>query len=266
MKQITSLQNTKVKNAIRLQTSRGRKQQGRFIAFGAREASRLIENNLKVSEVFITPEFAQREDWIRLLDEFKLHDNSFSVTLEVMAKLQYGDRKEGVVVVAETPGKKLARLELQKQNLIVIVESIEKPGNLGAILRTCDGAGVDAVIHANPMTDFYHHNCIRTSMGAVFGMQVVEASSHEVQQFLSSHEFQMFATIVDAKTQFNEPKYDAKNCALVFGNEANGLSEIWSRCTERLTPIGLPMRGTGDSLNVSVTVGIVVYHAALCRN
>ena len=258
MQEITSSQNAKLKTALQLHSSRGRKKQGRFIVFGDRECKRALETNANVCEIFICEELLSPQGL-----EFYRQQSSvplYSLPRPLMERLEFGERMDGVALIAERPNTDLDQLTATAQNLTLVLESIEKPGNLGAILRSCDGAGVDTVIIADPLTDFFHHNCIRSSMGSVFSMQLASAPTNAVLNYLKANSFEVFAAIVDAKTDFQQADFSNDRTAIVFGNEANGLSDAW-RSTE-LTSIFIPMRGIGDSLNVSVSAAIVAYEAA----
>ncbi len=259
MKPISSLQNPRFKSALKLHTSRGRTQQNRFIVFGERECRRAILSGLVPAEVYACTELLDTNalEW---LQESVPNECSYQITPEMNAKLQYGSRTDGLAMVAERPVLELDSLHLESQSLVVVLEAIEKPGNLGAILRSCDGAGVNAVLTANPLTDFYHPNCIRASMGAVFSMSLGSGDTNSIQEFLRQNGFRGFVAVVDGTSPFHSTDFKAERCALVFGNEANGLSDSWR--SEDWLGIKIPMRGMGDSLNVSVSVAIVAYEAA----
>ncbi len=259
MQEISSSQNPNFKSAVQLHSSRGRKKLGKYIIFGDRECRRAVHSKIEIDTVFICPELLSGKQ-IEFYSQHVQPSQILSLTNELMNKVEFGDRIEGVAMVARRPNTTLQKLQPPKASLTMVLESIEKPGNLGAILRTCDGAGVDTVIAANPMTDFFHHNCIRSSMGAVFSLQLGTGSCIEVMEFLNQHSYSNFTAIVGAKMDYQEADYTANRIALVFGNEAQGLSEVWRG--ESCNSIFIPMRGIGDSLNVSVTAAIVAYEAA----
>jgi TrmH family RNA methyltransferase len=180
------------------------------------------------------------------------------VAPEVFAKLSYGERNEGIVVVAETPRRNLDDLRLPAIPLVAVLEGIEKPGNIGAILRTADAAGVDAVVVADCRTDLYHSNTIRSSLGTVFRHNVVCAATADVQAWLAGNQISTYATRPDAKTDFYDLDMTA-SVALVLGSEAHGLADAWD--TSSVTAVRLPMLGLGDSLNVSATAAALFYEA-----
>jgi RNA methyltransferase, TrmH family len=181
-----------------------------------------------------------------------------SVTPEVFEKLQFGDRDDGLVVVAETPRRSLADLQLEAEPLVVVLEGIEKPGNLGAILRSGDGAGVDAVIVADGRTDLFNPNTIRTSLGTVFRSNVSEAATADAIAWLRERNLRIFTARPDAKTEYTAADVRG-GVAIVLGSEAMGLSDQWNAAD--ITPVRLPMHGIADSLNVSTTAAVLFYEA-----
>lgn len=262
MKKISSLQNPRFKSALKLHTSRGRNQQNQFIVFGLRECRRAIEAGVIPLSVFACTELLApvANDWLQTSVP---SENCFEITSEMSAKLEFGNRTDGLAIVAERPNVNLESLNVGKTYLVVVLEAIEKPGNLGAILRSCDGAGVDAVVTANPLTDFFHPNCIRASMGAVFSMNLGSGDSTTVKSFLNQAGFESHVAIVEATQTVHQADFTSPRCALVFGNEARGLSDTWQAL--QTNGIRIPMRGIGDSLNVSVSAGIVAYEAVRQR-
>lgn len=259
MQEITSSQNPKLKAALQLQSNRGRKKQGRFIIFGDRECRRAVQANVRIHELYICPERVSVEQ-----EEFYAQNApevaTYALPCTLMEKLEFGERVDGIAMIAERPDTGLDQLASSPNSLTLVLESIEKPGNLGAVLRSCDGAGVDTVILANPLTDFFHHNCIRASMGAVFSLRLATAPTSEVLSYLKAKSFGIFAAIVDAETDYQKADYRSEKTAIVFGNEAKGLGRDWR--SPDCNSIFIPMRGIGDSLNVSVSAAIVAYEAA----
>ncbi len=181
------------------------------------------------------------------------------VTREVFQKLAFGDRGEGVVLVAALPHTSLEQLPFSAQAVIGVLEHVEKPGNLGAIVRTADAAGVSAVVVADGGTDLYNPNAIRASLGAIFRVPVAAASACDVRGWLESHGAHVFAARVDASVLYTQVEY-RRPCAIVLGSESHGLSEAWQGAP--IQAIALPMRGIVDSLNVSVDSGRFVLRSA----
>ncbi len=258
-KTITSLHNQRVKDAIKLRDHRQRVKQGRFVIDGAREILRALHGQVPLDECFVCEAQCQSADSQQLLS--RLRDTTatlWHVTPEVMAKLAFGERSEGVIAVAPTPRRTLADLSLADDALVAVIEGVEKPGNVGAILRSADAAGVSAVIAADPRVDLYNPNCIRASLGVVFTLPVCHATSAETLDWLQRRKARVFAARVDATLSYSSADYRG-SAAIVLGSEAEGLSSVWRG--EGIVPIQLPMRGTADSLNVSATAAVLFYEA-----
>jgi TrmH family RNA methyltransferase len=182
----------------------------------------------------------------------------FEVTPYVYVKLQFGERDDGLVVVAQTPRRLLADLRVPPQPLVAVLERIEKPGNVGAILRSADAAGVDAVIVADPGTDLFNPNTIRASLGTVFGDNVCEATTAETLAWLRQHQLRILAARPSATTEYTSANLRGP-VAIVLGSEATGLTGAWNSAD--VTAVKLPMHGTADSLNVSTTAAVLFYEA-----
>jgi TrmH family RNA methyltransferase len=177
---------------------------------------------------------------------------------EAFAKLAYGDRLDGIVSVAETPLHRLADLDLPANPLIGVIEGIEKPGNLGAVLRTADGAGLSAVIVAEPGTDLLNPNVIRASLGTIFSVPVAVASSGEVLAWLQERDISIVAARVQGSVDYTVADYRGPT-AIALGSEARGLSDAWAELAT--ASVHIPMLGVADSLNVSATAAILFYEA-----
>ena len=259
VKTITSVHNPRVKDAIRLRNSRHRAKQGRFLVDGARELLQALSGRVRLVELFLCVPLCKspeaREVLVRL-DEFQ--SDVWHVGGEVFRKMAFGQRHDGVLAVAETPHRRLAELEPAGHGLIAVLEGLEKPGNVGAVLRSADGAGVAAVILAEPRTDLYNPNCIRASLGTVFTRPVCTATTPEALEWLRRQGLKIFAARPDAERPYTEAKLGDR-AAVVLGNEAGGLSAAWH--AEDITPIKLPMHGTADSLNVSAASAVLFYEA-----
>ena len=264
MEKITSLQNGLIKKAQALREARGRRDAGMTIMDGAREIKRAFEAGIILTQVFYVK--GQQESLLKQLSAKKIE--FVEVSDRVMEKLAYGQRHEGIIAVIRTPFLALKDLKLSAQPLVVVLESLEKPGNLGAVLRTCDGAGVEAILVCEPQTDVYNPNVIRSSTGAVFSIPVVCASSWEISSFLKSSS--SYRTLADARkiricaSTPAAPKLytqtDFKGAwALVLGSETHGLSDFWLRQAD--VTVKIPMNGLADSLNVSTSAAIILYEA-----
>ena len=256
MEKITSLTNNRVKRLVALQSkSAERLREGVFIVEGVREQERCIAAGLKIEEVYYCP---------AILPELPAVECGaiYEVTQAVYDKIAYRGGTEGVTSVVKTRSIGLTDLNLPENPLIVVLESVEKPGNLGAVLRSADAAGVDAVIVCDPLTDLYNPNLVRSSTGAIFSVPCVACTSDECIAFLK----QRGITILTAQLQDSELYYDIdmkRATAIVMGTEATGLTNAWRRAAD--AHIRIPMLGTVDSLNVSVSAAILMYEAVKQR-
>jgi TrmH family RNA methyltransferase len=256
---IQSGQNERLKRAARLRTHRGRTQQRRIIVDGRREVLRALQGGIEPHELFISEDHLADPGISPITEEAAARSlRTFYVAAPAFAKIAYGNRTEGVVLVAEQPERRLSDFQPAANPLICVVERVEKPGNVGAILRTADAAGVSAVIVADGITDLYNHNAIRASLGAIFHVPLFAASAADTLEFLHRLQCSTYAAQVDASRPYTDVDYRGPT-AVVLGSEAEGLSAIWRG--ENVTPVALPMRGVVDSLNVSATAAILCYEA-----
>lgn len=256
---ITSASNQRIKDAAKLRDRRQRDRQNRFTIDGARELLRAIGAAVPLVEAFVCPELCtspESRQAASALDSAAV--DCWQVTPEVFEKLAFGQRRDGVLAIAESRRPLLAELKLASGNLIAVVAGLEKPGNVGAVLRSADAAGVAAVIVADPHTDLFNPNCIRASLGAIFTMRVAQASANETLRWLRARGVRMLAARVDAEQLYTEVDWRG-DVAVVLGSEATGLSADWH--ASDVTPIKLPMRGAADSLNVSATAAVLFYEA-----
>jgi TrmH family RNA methyltransferase len=264
MDPITSLSNPRVKAAVRLRDRRGRDKQGRILIDGLREIARAQKAGVQFVEVFVAAESATSPQARALLVELSQRRVPLlEVSAGVLKKLAYGARNEGLIAVAEPPRRALADLGLPERALVAVLEGIEKPGNVGAVLRSADAAGVSAVIVADAGTDLFNPNCIRASLGTLFTLPVCEASTVAVRQWLRKEGFTAYAARVDAAVDYRQVEM-APRSAIVLGSEARGLSATWSE--PDVTAVKLPMLGMADSLNVSVTAAVLFYEALRRRD
>ena len=260
--EITSVQNPRVKAVVALQQkSAERRRTGLFVVEGRRELEHCVEMGMEVKEVFVCEEIAGETEE-RGYEGIAAHGMVTEVTRNVYEKMAYRGGTEGMMAVVKSEEKRLEDLELRKNPLIVVVERVEKPGNLGAILRSADAAGVDAVVVCDPLTDLWNPNLIRSSIGAVFTVPCVACGSEECIKFLKAHGIQ----ILTAQLQDSELYYDTDmrcGTAIVMGTEATGLTEVWRKAAD--AHIRIPMLGRLDSLNVSVSAAILLYEAVRQR-
>jgi TrmH family RNA methyltransferase len=265
MQPITSLQNERVKNAVRLRDRRARDRQRMIVIDGHREIGLALASGVAVETLFVCEELCD-ESCQPLLDAARdVGSRILPVTQPVMEKLAFGDRTQGLLAVAQTPRRSLgdvaAQLNLDDsatQPLVAVLEGVEKPGNIGAVLRTADAAGVAAVIVANGATDLFNPNAIRASLGAIFTVPVAAAESTTILAWLRKFGFQTLATRVDGSVDYATADYSGRR-ALILGSEAHGLTDVWQG--DDVQAIRLPMLGKVDSLNVSATAAILFYEA-----
>ncbi len=253
---ITSTKNPRIKNLLALQQkSAERRRAGLFVVEGRRELEHCLEAGYEVVELFVCPELLPAD--VRFPDA-----DILVVSPAVYERIAYRGTTEGVVAVVRTRRITLSDLRLSANPLIVVLESVEKPGNLGAILRSADAAGADAVVVCDPLTDLYNPNLIRASIGAIFTVPTVACSSAECIGYLKERDIQ----ILTAQLQDSHPYYDTdmrRPTAIVMGTESTGLTDQWRQAAT--AHIRIPMLGRLDSLNVSVSSAILLYEAVRQR-
>lgn len=256
-KHISSIQNPYIKQLIQLKDkSRERKKSGLFLIEGEREIMLALKGGYELESVLFNPEIINQE---RLNNLTTKQLNTIEINSEVYQKLAYRDTTEGVLAVAKSKAHNLDELEFQTKNpLLLVAEAPEKPGNIGALLRTADAARVDAVIIANPKTDLYNPNIIRSSVGCVFTNTIVTGSTSEIIDFLKSKNIPIYCAALQASVNYDTQDF-TKATAIVVGTEATGLSEEWlENATQNII---IPMQGDIDSMNVSVAAGILIFEA-----
>ena len=256
---ITSRQNQRIKDAVRLRDRQHRERQQQFLIEGVREVGRAVAAGIQLVEVFVAPELATEQDAAQLLENLTRSDvPRHDVSPEVFEKLAYGERSEGVVAVAQMTSRSLDDLTLPAHPVVALLEGIEKPGNLGAIARSADAAGVAALVVVGCGTDIYNPNAIRASLGTLFTVPVVPTTAETALAWAQGLGIPIFAARPDAEKLYTDATYAAGAC-LVLGSEAMGLSPTWH--DPAVTPIRLPMHGVADSLNVSATAAVLFYEA-----
>lgn len=260
MKQITSTQNPFIKSLVLLQEkAKARKQSGTFLIEGIREIELAIKGNYEIETILICFEVIEKSFNPSIFQSL----NSIEISKEVYQKLAYRDTTEGIIAVAKTKSHQLSELQLPENPLILVMESIEKPGNIGAMLRTCDAAKVDAVIIANPKTDLYNPNMVRSSVGCLFTNQIATASTEETIAFLQQNKINFYSATLQNSTSYHTQNF-TKPTALVVGTEATGLTEPWrEKATQNII---IPMQGEIDSMNVSVAAAILLFEAKRQRD
>ncbi len=254
---LTSLQNGQVKEAVKLQSRRKRDDEGLFLIEGYRELSRAVQSGVKIQKLFICPSLFLGENEPELIEKIQdLGGEILDCTPSVFEKISYRDRPDGLIAVAFKMSFSLEDLTLSENPLIVIAESIEKPGNLGSILRSADGVGADAVIVCDRCTDIYNPNVVRASVGTLFTRPVIEASGEETLKWLRQNDFRVVATSPVASATFTEADFSGP-VAIAVGTEQLGLSTLWLNSSD--IQVSIPMKGTADSLNVATATTLLLY-------
>jgi TrmH family RNA methyltransferase len=256
MKQITSVQNPYIKSLVQLQEkAKIRKQTGTFLVEGQREIELALKGGYEVDVILICPDVAEYSENLRIK---KSEHQIIEISKDVYQKLAYRDTTEGILAILKTKSLALSDLKLSKNPLILVGESLEKPGNVGAILRTADAANIDAVIIANPKSDIYNPNIVRSSVGCLFTRQIAVGTTDEVIAYLKANHITIYSATLQDATEYHTQNYTTPT-ALVVGTEATGLSEKWR--TESYKNIIIPMHGVIDSMNVSVAAAVLLFEA-----
>ena len=253
---ITSNQNPRIRNFQHLLKARERRNQGVFVLEGILEIGKAAAAGYHFKSVFFCPDIISAKAVEELIDEN--HEEVFSVSTEIFEKIAYRENSGGIVILAEPQEHKLENLKLKEQPLLIVLEAVEKPGNLGAILRTADAAAVDAVIICDPQTDLYNPNVVRSSIGCLFSVPVAVASSAEVINWLGMKKISIYCTALSASVPYHTINFK-RSSAIVLGTEATGITKTWLDASDN--NIIIPMLGQADSLNVSTAAAIVVFEA-----
>lgn len=264
LKKITSLQNPIIKELLQLkEKSRVRKKTNRFIIEGQREIILAIEGNYQIETIMFDASIISIED-VQGFTDFDTIE-LIEITQEVYQKIAYRGTTEGIIAVAQTKDLSINNLELKKEKpLILIAEAPEKPGNIGALLRTADAANIDAMIIANPKTDLYNPNIIRSSVGCVFTNQIAMGSTTEIIAYLKNNNIAIYCAALLENSEAYQKQDFSNASAIVVGTEATGLSDEWLENSTK--NIIIPMQGKIDSMNVSVAAGILIFEAKRQRD
>jgi TrmH family RNA methyltransferase len=252
LKYISSAQNPLIKKLnLLISKSRVRKNENRFVVSGERELSRAVEMGYNIDTLFYRVDYDEKI--------IKVHSDSvFELSSALFDRVSMRSGSEEVIAILETKSHHIKDISVDNDSRVLVVEAPEKPGNIGALLRTAAAAGWDAVIIANPKTDLYHPQIIRNSMGGVFSIPIASANSEEVISFLEANAFNISAAALDHKAKhFKRVKYQ-RPLALVFGTEDKGLDQKWLKKAQQIVQI--PVKFPIDSLNLSVSAGILMYH------
>lgn len=260
MKIITSPQNPLIKQTLLLQEkSRLRKESGLFVIDGWKETLLAIKNGFQIETVFYFAQYLSEQELEELQRmTISMQSNFISVSEEVFDKLAFRGRTSKLVSIAKYRASAFENITAKENGLYLVLDGIEKPGNLGAVLRIADAAGVDAVLCSDIHTDIFNPNVIRSSVGCVFSQLIICAEKEEILDYFQSNKIQVFTTSLKAAKDYLDVDYTTAS-AFVFGTEAEGVQTFWEENAKQ--NILICMRGQNDSLNVSNTVAIVVFEA-----
>ena len=253
---VTSAQNPKIKDLLALQQKSSlRRGKSLFVVEGQREIEHALEAGFGIDTLFYCPAIAERFDYPA--------DRYVEVPPELYAKIAYREGTEGLIAEMKARTLALEDIALGERPLVVVLEGVEKPGNLGAVLRSADAAGADAVILCDPLTDLYNPNLIRASIGAVFTTQVVCCASEDAIRWLKARGIRILTALLQDSSLYYDTPMD-QGTAIVIGTEATGLTDIWREAAD--AHIRIPMLGRLDSLNASVSAAILLYEAVRQRH
>jgi len=263
VEKITSLQNPRLKRLVRLRDRRSRDEEQAFLVEGYREVRRALEKKVRLDELYFSPEWFLGENEPALLAEAAAAGAAlFELSKDAFAKVAYRERPDGILAVAPQWRRHLADLALPAQPFLLVVEAIEKPGNLGTILRSADAAGCNAVIVCDPVTDLFNPNVVRASTGVLFSVPCVVAESTAVLEWLRAKGIRSVATTPGAKALYSAADLRGP-LAIIMGSEQYGLSDYWLQHAD--LPVRIPMAGQADSLNVAMAALITLFEAVRQR-
>lgn len=253
---ITSPQNQKIKDVVKLRDRRSRDSSDLFLIEGYREILRAVEGGVQLDSLFFCPQLFLGSNEKSLIE--RIEASHYQCVENVFRKISYRDRPDGLLAVAKQKHLQLEELVLKENPFLVIAEAIEKPGNLGTILRSCDAVGIDALIVSDRCTDIYNPNVVRASVGTLFTVPVVEAEGKEILPWLKAKGISIVAATPHAKINYTDAPL-AGGIAIAVGTEQYGLSPLWMEQAD--IQVSLPMRGAADSLNVATATTVLLYEA-----
>lgn len=262
---ISSTQNSHVKNLVKLRDRKHRDRQKKILVEGYRELKHLVESNYDLLSLYYCSSFFKSKNSFELIDKIKESSNLnvFEMNESAFQKCSLRENPDGLIGISKPEEFNINKISTQSKTTILIIEGIEKPGNLGAIIRSADGSGVSAVILNDCIIDHYNHNVIRTSQGIVFRVPILKLEKNEIINWLNQNNFQTIATAPNAIKCYSEIKYSNKT-AIILGSESKGLSNFFlNKIDEK---IKIPMNGFADSLNVSTAAAICLYEINRQKN
>lgn len=254
---ITSLQNDRIKNVVKLRNRRDRDKQQKMIIEGYRSLLRASNNDIEVTEFYFCPDYFIGGNEHKLIEKYKERGSLIiEVSKNVFQKMSYRDRPEGLLGIAPYFSKKLEDLDLSKKPFLVVAQSIEKPGNLGTIIRSTDGTGADGLILCDRCTDLFNPNVITASTGILFALPIVETSTEECLKFLKDNNIAILSATPHADVFYTDVDM-TEPTAVIVGAEQYGLTDQWMK--ESTVNVKIPMKGQADSLNVATATTLLLY-------
>ncbi|MDE6432227.1 MAG: RNA methyltransferase [Opitutales bacterium] len=264
IEKITSKQNPKIKFFIKLRDRAKRKRTGMFIVEGFRELTRALDSEIESEFFLFCPKFFKNQEFEKLVERAQmLHIPSFELTADVFEKISIRERCDGILGICHIWETRLDDFIPPKNPLLLVVDGIEKPGNLGALIRSAESAGVDAMIVCSSVTDIFNHNVVRASQGALFSLPIFTADRAEARDFLLKHGLAVLATTPKSSTLYWEINMNRPS-AVIVGSEHDGLPDCWLSGDDVQT-MAIPQRGLSDSLNVNDAAVVVLYEAVRQR-
>ena len=257
---IDSLKNQQLKEVVLLkEKSRWRKKNGQFVAEGRKEVEMALKGGYEILKIFFNSEIISVDALTQMLHKYSVSPEIIEVSREVYKRMAYREKTEGIVALGISKNHELSTLSFERNNpLVLVAEGLEKPGNVGALLRTADAAALDAVIIADPKVDLYNPNIIRSSLGCLFTLPIYQAATSEVLDFLTANKINSIAAELNATMKYTDINF-TEPTAIVVGAESTGLSEQWINSATH--NIIIPMGGEIDSMNVSVSAAILIFEA-----
>lgn len=263
METLSSLQNRKIKQFLLLSDkARERNKCALFVAEGRKEIGIAIKAGYRIQDLFVCEEIWNGVNGSKG-DQLPAAENTWGITLPIFEKMAYRKSSDGILAIAFQAKLSLETMEVGRNPFFIVLESVEKPGNLGAILRTADAMKATGVIVCDPQTDVYNPNVVRSSLGCLFSVPIARCSSSEAMDFLKSHRVQILAAELTSSDWYYQTDM-REATAIVMGTEADGLTDFWIQGADRR--IKIPMLGQVDSLNVSVSTAVLAYEAMRQRN
>jgi TrmH family RNA methyltransferase len=256
---ISSKQNPRIKNIIHLQKRGEREKQGVFTVEGIKEVEKAVAMDYELDSLFFCPEIIETSLVERIIER-KESVQCFEVSREVYNKIAYREDSGGIIILAKPKLHALNELKPDANPLILVVEGVEKPGNIGALYRTADAAGISAIIICDPGTDLYNPNAVRASLGCVFTIPTAICTTNQAIDWLKERKIQIFASYLQAATHYHKVDF-TKPSAIVMGTESTGITKQWVDAAD--ANIIIPMQGKADSMNVSTAAAVLIFEA--CR-